>query len=117
MTIVQGLIFAVLAALLWVPLVIYYPLIGLGLRGLPNAEIINSVFWMIVSFASFFTIIAIGAGRKLVTKRKELYTVHGWNVIAVLFFIIATTGWITAYWFAALVPATLGGFCLLKNRN
>ncbi len=113
-TIVLGLICAVLAAVLWMPLVIYGPEIGSRWQDVPN-EGIKVVFWMWVSFALFFTIIAIGALRTLVAKRKELFTVHGWRVIAVLFFIVATTGWIDSIWAAALLPATMGGFCLAKD--
>ena len=86
-------------------------------RGVQREEFFVTIVSMCVSFVIFFGVISFRVFVSQITNQKELMSLNGWRMLAIIFIIFGIVSAILGHWLALLLPSAIALFCLWKDRR
>ena len=85
--------------------------------GSDRIETFVILFSVAISFALFFGVIAFRIFISQMTNQRELMSVRGWRLLAIVFFLVGIICSIFSNWLALLLPGAIALFCLWKEER
>lgn len=82
-----------------------------------EVKIFIAVLSIIISFVMFFGVIAFRIFISQMTNQRELMSIRGWRLLAIIFLLIGVISTIYGHWVALLLPSAMALFCLCKDRR